>query len=140
MQAAGPTTTGFRESNLARPGARIGVVPFVAYPLPPHDPALDVVAAAIDPVVSPLGFASGSLGCSGDRAQVTFCRGLLGSIDGACVDLVVELEAVPDWRIIAVRYWGFPVERWHLRLPAGRDLTDQLEQLRQTLPHDLADA
>jgi hypothetical protein len=30
------------------------------------------------------------------------------------VDLVVEIEAPPDWQITDVRYWGFPSDRWHL--------------------------
>jgi hypothetical protein len=27
---------------------------------------------------------------------------------------VVDLEAMPEWRITDVRYWGYPSDRWHL--------------------------
>ena len=57
-----------------------------------------------------------------------------------CVDLVVDLEASPGWRISDVRYWGFPSDRWHLDFDADADLADQLDHLVRTLPIDLADA
>jgi hypothetical protein len=112
-------------------------VPFSAYPLPPHDPALDQVAASLDPVVTPLGFAPGQLGATAQRAQVIFCRGDVDSSDGACIDLVVELEATPDWHITDVRYWGFPADRWHLPFDEGGELAQQLVGLARTLPDDL---
>jgi hypothetical protein len=68
---------------------------------------------------------------------VTFCRGEIGSLDGGCVDLVVDLEATPDWQIIDVRYWGFPSDRWHLDFDPGARLADQLADLAQTLPSEL---
>jgi hypothetical protein len=113
-------------------------VPFVAYPMPPHDPVLDRVATALDPVLGALGFAPGQLGASGQRAQVIFCRGLVDSTDGACVDLVVDLEATPDWRVVDVRYWGFPSDRWHLPFVTEGDLAMQLDDLATTLPTTLA--
>jgi hypothetical protein len=81
-------------------------VPFGPHPLPPHEPALDRVAVVLDPILAPLGFAAGQAGASGGHGQVIFCRGFVDSTDGACVDLVVDLEAMPDWRITGVRYWG----------------------------------
>lgn len=114
-----------------------GGVPYVAHPLPPHDPVLDQVADALDPVLSPLGFAPGQLGAAEGRAQVIFCRGQIDSVDGACVDLVVDLEATPDWQIVDVRYWGFPADRWHLPFEAHGDLGSQLESLARTLPDTL---
>ena len=102
--------------------------------MPPHDPLLDEVAGALDPVLVPLGFAQGQLGASERHAQVIFYRGDAGSSDGGCIDLVVDLEADPVWRITDVRYWGFPAERWHLEFPRDSDLTNQLAMLARTLP------
>ena len=112
---------------------------FVPYPLPAPDPALDRVAATLDPVLVPLGFAPGQVGGSEGCGQVIFCRGDVDSSDGGCIDLVVELEATPDWRIIDVRYWGFPSDRWHLGFDADSGLDDQLASLARTLPRDLAE-
>ena len=113
-------------------------MPFVAYPPPPHDPVLDQVAVALDPILTTLGFAPGQLGSADKRAQVIFCRGQVDSIDGACVDLVVDLEATPDWHVVDVRYWGFPSERWHLTFDEQGDLAAQLAGLARTLPDALA--
>jgi len=115
-----------------------GPVPFAAYPLPPRDPALDAVAGTLDPVLRPLGFGPGSTGASEGRAQVIFCRGDGHSDDGTCVDLVVELEALPDWHVTDVRYWGFPSDRWHLPFPRDAELTTQLADLAHSLPDQLA--
>ena len=104
----------------------------------PPDPVLDAVAEVLDPVLTPLGFAPGQLGVSEQQASVIFCRGDVGSDDGACVDLVVDLRPGPSWRITDVRYWGFPSERWHLAVPATGDLRAQLAALSQTLPAELA--
>ena len=111
---------------------------FAAYPLPPHDPALDLVAAVLDPVLTPLGFAPGSAGASQGHGQLIYCRGLEGSADGGCLDLVVDLAALPDWRITDVRYWGHASERWHLPFLPDANLPAQLAQLARTLPVDLA--
>jgi hypothetical protein len=109
-------------------------MPFAAYPIPPYDPALDLVATVLDPVLARLGFAPGSTGASDGSGQVIFCRGDHASADDGCVDLVVDLTASPEWRITDVRYWGFPSERWHLPFPRDGDLTEQLSQLARTLP------
>ncbi|MGH2477004.1 MAG: hypothetical protein ACRDIL_17235 [Candidatus Limnocylindrales bacterium] len=114
------------------------IVPFVAHPDPPHDPALDRVTAVLDPILTTLGFAAGQAGASGNRGQVIFCRGLVHSTDGGCVDLVVDLEAMPEWRITDVRYWGYPSDRWHLAFDPGSDLLAQLSCLAQTLPNELS--
>jgi hypothetical protein len=68
---------------------------------------------------------------------VIFCRGEIGSADGGCVDLVLDVEATPDWQITDARYWGFPSDRWHLEFDRGADLADQLSGLAETLPREL---
>ena len=112
-------------------------MPFASYPVPPHDPALDLVAAALDPVVTPLGFAPGQVGAADGCGQVIFCRGDFDNADGGCVDLVIDLEAMPDWRITDVRYWGHTDERWHLAFDDDADLAAQLAGLESTLPDAL---
>jgi hypothetical protein len=64
---------------------------------------------------------------------VIFC-----SADDGSVDLVVDLEATPDWRITDVRYRGFPSDRWHLDFDEHADPANQLRHPAQTLPIDLA--
>jgi hypothetical protein len=112
-------------------------VPWAAYPLPPHDPALDRVAEVLDPILTPMRFAAGQLGSSGPEAQVIYCRGLIDSLDGSCVDLVVDLQKETTWRITDVRYYGFEDARMHLRLPAESHLDAQLDQLARTIVGDL---
>jgi hypothetical protein len=101
------------------------------------DPAVESVATVLDPVLTPLGFAPGQPGAADGRGQVIFCRGLTDSVDGACVDLVVDLAAMPDWRITDVRYWGYPTDRFHLPFDRDGDLAAQLAALARTLPTDL---
>jgi hypothetical protein len=113
-------------------------VPFASYPVPPLDPALDRVAAVLDPILTPLGFAAGQKGASDEHGQVIFCRGFVDSTDRGCVDLVVDLEAMPDWRITDVRYWGYPSDRWHLAFDPDSDLPAQLSGLARTLPDELS--
>ena len=113
------------------------IVPFVPYPPPAHDAALDRVAAALDSVLTPFGFAPGQVGGADRRGQVIFCRGDIGSNDGVCVDLVVDLEARPDWRITDVRYWGHSSDRWHWRR-RGRRTRRELTSIARTLPNELA--
>jgi hypothetical protein len=112
-------------------------VPFASDPLPPLDPAVDSVATILDPVLTPLGFAPSQAGASGGQGQVIFCRGTMGSLDGECVDLVIDLAARPDWRITDVRYWGHPSDRFHLPFDREGDLATQLATLAHTLPGDL---
>ena len=114
------------------------VVPFAPYPLPPHDPAHNQVEEALDPVLVPLGFVAGQVGGDGARGQVIFCRGDIGTSDDACVDVVVDLEATPDWQITDVRYWGYTSDRWHLPFDADSELHAQLTSLARTLPNELA--
>jgi hypothetical protein len=118
--------------------ARMSIVPFVAHPSPQHDAALDRVSAVLDPILTTLGFAAGQAGASGDRGQVIFCRGLVDSTGSGCVDLVVDLEAMPEWRTTDVRYWGYPSDRWHLPFDPDSDLAAQLSRLAQTLPSELS--
>jgi hypothetical protein len=68
---------------------------------------------------------------------VIFCRGFVDSHDGGCVDLVVDLEAMPHWRITDVRYRGYPSDRWHLAFDPDSDLPAQLSGLTRTLPGEL---
>jgi hypothetical protein len=101
-------------------------VPFAAHPVPPLDPALDRVTAVLDPILTPLGFAAGQTGASGGHGQVIFCRGF------------VDLEAMPDWRITDVRYWGYPSDRWHLAFDPDSNLPGQLSGLARALPDELS--
>jgi hypothetical protein len=96
------------------------------------------VAEILDPVLLPLGFAPGQIGEAGQRAQVIFCRGEMDSPDGGCVDLVVDVAAMPSWQITDVRYWGFSNDRWHLDFARDVGLADQLTGLARTLPIELA--
>jgi hypothetical protein len=114
------------------------IVPFVSHPVQPHDPALDQVAAVLDPILTTLGFAAGQAGASDGCGQVIFCRGLVESTDGGCVDLVVDLEALPEWHITDVRYWGYPSDRWHLAFDSDSDLPAQLSGLARSLPNELS--
>jgi hypothetical protein len=95
------------------------------------------VTEILDPVLVPLGFAPGQMGVAENAGQVIFCRGTIGSADGGCVDLVLDLEATPAWRITDVRYWGFPSDRWHLDFARGAALADQLTGLARRLPGEL---
>lgn len=121
-----------------RTSARRWDVPFAPYPSVPDDAVVEQVAAVLDPVLAPLGFAPGQGGVAEGQAQMVFCRGEAGSPDGACVDLVVDLAATPGWRVTDVRWWGFPSDRWHLPFDSGADLAGQLQQLARTLPAALA--
>ena len=112
-------------------------MPFAGYPLPPLDPAIESVAGVLDPALTPLGFAPGQAGASGERAEVIFCRGLEHSTDDACIDLVIDLQATPEWRITDVRYWGHPTDRFHLPFDRDSDLATQLATLARTLRGDL---
>lgn len=119
------------------------------YPPDKEPPAEDVrgelrlLLSVLDRVLEPLGFASGSAP-SDSISQVIYCRGDWkkneeDNPDDGCVDLVFQLEANPDLRIVDVYYWGFPFERFHLRFPVGRPLADQLAELAYTLPDVLAE-
>ena len=108
------------------------------FPLPPDPSAIGEVAEILDPVLTPLGFAPGQGGASERGGQVIFCRGDIDSTDGGCVDLVVDLEADPVWRITDVRYWGFPSDTWHLDFVSDVDLPQQLAHLARTLPATFA--
>ena len=96
----------------------------------------DLVPEILDPVLVPLGFAPGQVGVVGERGQVIFCRGEIDSPDDGCVDLVIEVEATPDWQITDVRYWGYPSDRWHLDFDRGAHLADQLAAIAQILPSE----
>lgn len=115
-----------------------GAVPWAPYPSSDDRPGLSRVAEALDPVLTPLGFAPGQAGASDGRGQVIFCRGVVDSTDDGCVDLVVDVEAMPDWRIVDVRYWGLPSDKWHVDFDRQADLPGQLAHLAQTLPMQLA--
>jgi hypothetical protein len=96
-----------------------------------------LVTDVLDPVLTPLGFAPGQVSVDAKAGQVIFCRGAAGSPDGACVDLVLDVEATPSWRITDVRYWGFPSDRWHLDFDRAAALGDQLDGLARRLPGEL---
>jgi hypothetical protein len=113
-------------------------VPFQEFPASPTSATLEQVTERLDPVLVPLGFAEGQVGTSPDEAQVIFCRGFDDSPDEGCVDLVIDLRAAPEWRIVGVRYWGFPEARWRLSFPRDAILSVQLNELAHTLPDQLA--
>lgn len=96
-----------------------------------------LVTEHVDPVLTPFGFASGLTGVAARSGQVTYCRGFVDSEDGGCVDLVVDLNAFPEWRVVDVRYWGFPADRCHLWFDRDAALQDQLIGLAQSLPRQL---
>ncbi|MBD0323857.1 MAG: hypothetical protein ICV72_10795 [Aldersonia sp.] len=98
----------------------------------------DEIVRTLDPVLTPLGFATAQCGAGDEQGQVIYCRGDVDSTDGGCVDLVIDLVSTPDWRITDVRYWGFPSARWHLDFDADGDLVDQLAGLARTLPITLS--
>jgi hypothetical protein len=116
----------------------MAVVAFVPYPGLADVPALDRITRALDPVLTPLGFAPGQAGAAEGRGQVIFCRGPVEGGDGDCVDLVVDVAMMPEWRVTDVRYWGYPSDRWYLRFEAEGDLDSQLTGLARTLPVDLS--
>ncbi len=122
-----------RHPDRARPGIEPGAVTSRSGPAGPG-----LVAQILDPVLVALGFAPGQVGAGRERGQVVFCRGEVDSADGGCVDLVVDVEATPDWQITDVRYWGFPSDRWQLEFDRGARLPDQLADLARTLPTELA--
>ncbi len=47
---------------------------------------------------------------------------LIDSLDGGCVDVMVDFETAPSPRITVVRYAGFPCERMHVTVPNAPDL------------------
>ena len=59
------------------------------HPVGDHSSELEDVAAVLDPILVPLGFAPGQIGASAQQGQVSFCRGARDSTDEGCVDLVV---------------------------------------------------
>lgn len=114
-------------------------MPWAAHPdAESSNRALDLVISALDPVLVPLGFAPGQAGATKDEGQIIFCRGDTDSEDDGCIDLVVDLEAVPDWRVVDVRYWGFPSDRWHLDFDRDATLREQVAGLAERLTEQLA--
>lgn len=105
---------------------------------PGNDSAFQAIVAALDPILTELGFAPGQGGTADGHGQVIFCRGLVDSVDDGCVDLVLDLEARPEWRISDVRYWGYPSDRWHLAFDRDTDLAMQLRGLAQSLLEELS--
>lgn len=99
---------------------------------------LQQVTGRLDPVLRPLGFAPGQIGSQEGRGQVIFCRGFVDAVDDGCVDLVVDVEAMPEWRVVDVRYWGYPADRWHLGFDRDSPLAEQLRSLARSLPRELA--
>jgi len=91
------------------------------------------VVAGLDPVMVPLGFATGQGGVSGNTGQVIYCS-IHRSGDGRCADVVLNLRRTDGWRIVAVSYDGFhddDVEQLGLREYVG--LPEQLDSLRTTI-------
>lgn len=95
------------------------------------------MATVLDPVLVPLQFAPAQVGATGSKGQVIYCRGAWDGTEEPCVDLVIDLEARPDWQIVDVRYWGYTSDRWHLAFDHGAPLSVQLLDLAQSLPDQL---
>lgn len=102
------------------------------------DDAMRLITDRLDGVLVPLGFAAGQTGASADRGQVIWCHGTRRAADGGCVDLVIEVAPDPDWRVVDVRWWDLPSERWHLAFERGQALPAQLDDLARELPGRLA--
>ena len=109
-------------------------------PSPPTPSEILGIATFLDPTLAPLGFAPGQACANGPSGQVIFCRALVDSVDGGCVDLVIDVESSAGWRITDVRYWGFPADRWHLDFHDQAELAAQVEHLARTLPIILGDS
>jgi len=62
---------------------------------------------------------------------------LIDSLDGGCVDVMVDFETAPSPRITVVRYAGFPCERMHVTVPNAPDLGLELQNLVRTLADNL---
>jgi hypothetical protein len=99
---------------------------------------LALISERLDAVLAPLGFAGAQIGVHGSRAQAIFCRSETDADDDGCVDLVVDVEASPSWRVTDVRYWGFPADRWHLDFDRTATFSEQLADLASRLPEQLA--
>lgn len=127
-------------SPSAAPPGQAGEMIFGPSPFSAHDRGSEIVeiAAVLDTVLVPLEFAPGQVGASGTQGQVIYCRGLWDSTDGGCVDLVIDLVADPNWRIVDVRYWGFTSDRWHLAFDRRATLSVQLADLAPNLPLQLS--
>lgn len=94
---------------------------------------IEVIGRVLDPALTPLDFAPAQPGTNGDEGQVIFCRGLFDSIDGGCIDLVLDVEAVPEWHIVTVRYDGFDDDLF-LEIDRSADLDEQVADLARRLP------
>ena len=115
-------------------------MPWAAFPIDERELPPSLIADVLDPVLIPLGFAAGQSGGADGSGQVIFCRGRPAEpVDGddGCVDLVLDLAAEPEWRIVDVRYWGFPADRWRLAFERDAPLIEQLSALSRTLPSQL---
>ena len=101
--------------------------------------ALRPITDRLDPLLVPLGFLAGQGGTDGGaRGQVIYCRGDEGSPDGGCLDLVLDVHAEPEWRIVDVRWDGFPADRWYHDFERGAPLPDQVDDLAARLPELLS--
>lgn len=93
----------------------------------PNPAVVRQIADALEPLLVPQGFAPAQGGGDARRAQVIFCRGATDSTrEGGCADMVVDLEAHPEWRVVEVRYDGSV--SWRL-LPERDELAIQLDAI-----------
>ena len=116
-------------------------MPWATFPIDERDVPPILIADVLDPVLTPLGFLPAQSGGGDGSGQVIFCRGVPDEpVDGddGCIDLVLDLTAEPEWRIVDVRYWGFPSDRWHLEFEHDAPLAEQLAALARSLPPQLA--
>lgn len=100
---------------------------------PARHSEVNLVSAILNPVLLPLGFAPGQEGTSRVGGGVLFCR---ADNSGGCDDLILDLAAGDGWRIVDVRYDGYPSQSWSPNYE-GTSLAEQLHNLAQTLPSAL---
>ncbi len=98
---------------------------------------MSLIVDALDPVLTPLGFAAGQVGGSSNTGQVIYCRPHSAD-DGRCVDVVLDVRRSEDWKIVRVDIDDGPDnEVRNLRFARDATLTKQIDQLALTLPTDI---
>lgn len=81
--SSSPRRLGPRQAHLGRSRhAKMDTMPWAPHPgAERSNRALDSVTQILDPLLVPLGFASGQVGITGGRGQIIFCRGEVNSAD-----------------------------------------------------------
>lgn len=104
-----------------------------------HDSAapLGRIVEALDPLLTPRGFAAGQAGGSSNTGQVIYCCAHPAD-DGRCVDVVVDIRRSDGWKVIRVVIDDGPDnEVRHLQFARDADLSEQIDQLVLTIATDV---